>query len=74
LQSLPKQKIIDENKMLAHIHKALENNGQEEDEDDEQQITEYDSQYFSDANQDDFPDDITTKSGKTVINLIKSNL
>ena len=35
LQSLPKQRVIDENKMLAHIHKALENNGQEEDEEDD---------------------------------------
>ena len=27
LQSLPKQRVIDENKMLAHIHKAMDNNG-----------------------------------------------
>jgi hypothetical protein len=63
--------------MLAHIHKAIDNNGQE-DEDDYQQFTEYqDSQYFSD-NQDDYPDDLTMKSGKTnlasKINFMQSHL
>ena len=75
LQSLPKQRVIDENKMLAHIHKAMDNNGQE---DEDEQFTEYqDSQYFSD-NQDDYPDDLTMKSGSnqvaSKINLMQSNL
>lgn len=36
LQSLPKERVIDENKMLAHIHKAMENNGYAEDEEEYQ--------------------------------------
>ena len=78
LQSLPKQRVIDENKMLAHIHKAMDNNGQEDD-DEDQQFTEYNdnSQYFSD-NQDDYPDDLTMKSGgnniASKINLMQSYL